>query len=756
MKRNPRTRTTPTCLLAIVMMAMGAAKIGQAAAPALQGQVAIRPLTPQEIKTYSLTGLQGADGLANVGLGRPAYLDALVNIAVPAADITNVTWALTYKPIASTAALQDSPLGADVPPFKMADRVSLRLAGRALLRPDVEGQYTVTATIATASSGTTNVSRIITASTYLGVNKCALCHSGGIGAPNMVEPWSHTPHATFFAKAIDGKESDRYGKNCISCHTVGYDANTNAVNGGFDDVATLLGWTFPAVVTNGNWAAMPHALTNLASIQCENCHGPGSQHGYALGATDRITVSYGAGTCGQCHDSLPHHYRNAEWNASRHAVATRTPSGPNRNNCVRCHTAGGFVSYLDQSSVTNTTYEAITCQACHDPHEDSQPSQLRNALNVTLADGTAVTNAGRGALCMNCHQSRAGEANRNVELYSQAKPTWINGVSFGPHDNPAADMLMGVNAITYGKDIPSSAHRQVVAEACVTCHMQPVAETDAAFLKAGDHTFRMSYDVVANGTTNTVEMLGVCTQCHGPIEEFNLARGDYNNDGVFEGVQDEVQHLLDKLSTLLPNANGVVDGKVQTSLAVRTNWAVKYLKGAYNWRFVSYDGSKGIHNAAYAVGLLKASIGDLTGDANSDSLPDAWQIQYFGSATNPNAAPTASPAGDGIPNWVKYALGLDPTVKGISIPGGVVWANGKSLVNPPINPGDTNTLAIFTAAEVAFNTEVGTTYQIQSIMPITGTWQNVGDPIPGTGTALSYVTPTRGNAQQFYRVVHTP
>src|SRR5262249_55590154 len=104
----------------------------------------------------------------------------------------------------------------------------------------------------------------------------------------------------------------------------------------------------------------------------------------------------------------------------------------------------------------------------------------------------------------------------------------------------------------------------------------------------------------------------------------------------------------------------------------------------------------------------------------------------------------------------KYSLGLDPTVKGAVLPDGVVWANGKNLVNPPVNPGDTNSVVIYTAAEVAFNTEVGKTYQIQSVSSLSEGWQNVGEPIVGTGGSVSYVTPTRNNLHQFYRVVHNP
>ena len=48
-----------------------------------------------------------------------------------------------------------------------------------------------------------------------------------------------------------------YRSSCIACHTVGYDPNTNSivnpVNGGFDDVAKQLGWTFPD-------SAGPHQL----------------------------------------------------------------------------------------------------------------------------------------------------------------------------------------------------------------------------------------------------------------------------------------------------------------------------------------------------------------------------------------------------------------------------------------------------------------------------------------------------------------
>jgi hypothetical protein len=284
--------------------------------------------------------------------------------------------------------------------------------------------------------------------------------------------------------------------------------------------------------------------------------------------------------------------------------------------------------------------------------------------------------------------------------------------------------------------------------------MQPIATTDPAFAKAGGHTFKMSY---TNSLGAKVPVAYVCNQCHGAVTNFDIPAPDYVGYGYSQGIQTQVQILLNQLSMLLPPAtyqanvaNYVADGLVKSPKAY-TNMPAKFLKAIYNYQFVSMDNSFGVHNAPFAVGLLKASIGDLTGDANNDGIPDAWQIGYFGSnfATNALAGLNGINNTNGLPNWMMYALGLDPHSGSTAI-NGVIYVNGKSLIS------GTNTIAIFTAAEVVFNTEVGTTYTIQGISALTGIWQNISTNIPGTGTSVSYLTPTRNNVQMFYRVVHTP
>lgn len=754
-------------LAAAALTWLGCLPAAQAAAPALNGYLTLRPLTQGEIKDYGITGsnAQFSAGITTIGIGEPAYLEALVNIAIAPSNIVGVTWSMapSNMPPGSMAQLLPSPLGTNVPVYNPADKVTYQVAGRALLHPDVVGQYTINATITTAGSGTTNLAITVTAATYMGVQTCAACHSGAFpNVPSIYPTYTNTPHASMFTLAIDGLKSSHYNKSCIICHTLGYDTNSFAVNGGFDDYATLLNWQFPAVLTNGNWASMPSQLQNLANIQCENCHGPGSQHVYSQGITgntNAISISYAAGDCSQCHDEAPNHHYSAEWNNSLHADMTRIPSGsPNRIACVRCHTAPGFIQYMSNlgsttSYTTNYAYEAVTCQACHDPHDASNPHELRAGFNVMLSDGTAVTNAGAGGFCMNCHTSRNGSVTNSIVNYPALQKTWNGGSGFGPHDSPQGDMLEGVNGYTYGQLLPSSPHANVVSNTCVGCHMQTIASTDPAFTLAGGHTTKMSY---INSSGIKVDVANVCAQCHGSVTNFDFPVADYDGDGVIEGVQTEVQNLLNKLSTLLPpsgyqaNANNYIpDGKVK-SPSTQTNWPAKYLEAAYNWQFVNNDGSKGIHNMAYTVSLLKASIANLTGVSVAGGLPDSWVINYFGSITNPAAAPTAVNNSAGIPNWMMYALGLSPTAT-FQVTNGVVYFNGNNIVN-----GATNSIAIYTAAEIAFDTQVGTSYQIQGINALTGTWQNISTNIPGTGGTISYVTPTRGNAQWFFRVVHTP
>jgi hypothetical protein len=596
--KNPWSRAALMSLLVLFAVAAFAPYLQ---AQNLASQLVTRPISRDDIAAYGLpatTELTG--GLTTVGLGQPAHLEAEIDINVPPSQIAGVTWNLASKPAGSKATLTASPLGANVPIFEPSDRAIYQVADRQLLRPDVAGIYNVTATVTTVGSGVATLTIMITGSTYLGVGTCSLCHSNGPAGTtwSMVNDWSKTLHSEIFKDNLNGANGATYGASCWGCHTVGDDANASVNNGGFNFVMTQLGWTPPAVMQAGNWDLVPKALQNVANIQCENCHGPGSTHVVSGGDSRLISKVSTSGTCIQCHGAATHHIKGMEWNNSMHAVTTRDPAG--NASCVGCHTSNGFVDRINGVGPADLTFDAIGCQTCHEPHGETTPSNnahLVRVLNATLADGTKVTNAGFGTLCMNCHQSR-----QNAVKYAA---TTAGSAHFGPHEGPQADMLEGTNGYTYGKVIPSSAHADIVPDTCIGCHAQTPAATDPALGQVGGHTFKLSF--AGTDKIPAEQLTTACQTCHGPdVNTFNFPLMDYDGDGVIDGAQTEVQHLLNQLSVLLPPV-----GQAKTTLTIDSTWTQPQLEAAYNYLFVQKDGSLGVHNMAYTVGLLKASIADL-------------------------------------------------------------------------------------------------------------------------------------------------
>jgi len=579
-------------------------------------QIVARPLTTQEVTDLGLTNTtQIAGGNLTVGLGQPAYLEVQVEKDTV---VTQVVWSVNSQPVGSTATLTASPIALAVPIYDGGQREDFDVAGRQMLRPDLVGPYTVSVLV----QGTTNgvpvslaATNEVMGGTYVGVNDmlCGVCHAAD------KTKWATTGHATFFTRSIDGLTSSHYGEGCISCHTVGFDTTAGAVNGGFDDVAATNGWEFPSTLASTNWDAMTSGLQNKANIQCENCHGPASQHKAAVGGAvgDRkISINLSSGNCGTCHDAMDHHVKNFEWNQSKHAVGDVFRSG----SCDSCHSGNGFIKSIDpdyaSKDVTATGAEGISCAACHDPHADEGPHQLRTVSDVTLGDGfTTITNAGLGSLCIQCHKSRRDAVDYVKEYHDH----------YGPHHGPQADMLVGANAIEYGKEIASSSsHTDMIEDTCVHCHMQEVIDTfpgkgpmyTNVLNNAGAHTFNMEWDAgTPEDPSDDVDLTGACAECHGASDTFDVGSHDFDGDGVIQGVQTEVGNLLDELAMLLPPVGS-------NTVVVTAAYASNELAAAYNYLFVEEDGSHGIHNPQYAAGLLRASIEDMGGTLEPPMVPE--------------------------------------------------------------------------------------------------------------------------------------
>ena len=111
------------------------------------------------------------------------------------------------------------------------------------------------------------------APTYVGAEKCKMCHKV------QYDSWAQTKHAKATESAKNSKDP-KYEAACLTCHA-----------------------------TNKDEA--------MAGVQCEACHGPGSDY-KTLSVMKDVAKAKAAGlaiptqaTCDACHDGKEHHKKQA-------------------------------------------------------------------------------------------------------------------------------------------------------------------------------------------------------------------------------------------------------------------------------------------------------------------------------------------------------------------------------------------------------------------------------------------------------------
>ncbi len=546
--------------------------------------------------------------------------------------------------------------------------------------PDVPGIYTLTVTDQATQAP---VTLEIYAGTWRGVivgqdadgrpladGLCMACHNGDL-VPDMFTPWAQTGHAEIFTNNLN--TNARYSASCYGCHTVGYDSRT--ANGGVDDNPDWHAFLGAGLVgkPGDNWTMMLEefpAAAQLANVQCESCHGPQASaprldtlaHGWRASVTGEPRVSLSSDVCAVCHGEPLRHARFQQWQLSAHANYELAIEEGTSGNCSRCHTGNGFLEWLpvllDDDPATDPTANVRvtwtedethpqTCATCHDPHDigttsGSDPNARVRISGHTppLIGGFQVYGAGKGAICMTCHNSRRGL--RNDDNFAETK---VADASRAPHGSSQTDVLMGENA--YFVNVGVRGRHSLIEDTCVTCHMERTPPPDVLAYNQGgtNHTFFASPDictschegVTAQGLQTAVD--AVLDDLKGLIETRLL---EFMADLIVAGSTLNLgnQATLTDVGTIAALDFGETRGRQALTFTFRDGSTVgplrmtdidvvqptplpvvelydladdQLIKAGWNWNLVHNDGSRGAHNPTFVLAVLDAARDALGG-----------------------------------------------------------------------------------------------------------------------------------------------
>ena len=455
---------------------------------------------------------------------------------------------------------------------------------------------------------------------YAGTKVCVTCHS------SVCQYETNTPHASAFSNKEFAAQGGQTNSLCLPCHTVGYGLPT-----GFN-------------LTNKS--GIFSYSTNLAGVQCENCHGPAANH--AASPDDPTVVprvEIAATVCGGCHFASPTAHTNdaptfEEWNISEHAAVTpealqaMSSSTNNIRSCGVCHSGSARLALIGGANpavtLKNDFDVAITCAVCHDPHAtNSNPVQLRNPLASTnnfeltsnnVASVAAFTNKYSAStsinLCAQCHNDRgaAWTDTARAPHYSLQYNFLLGSVGelFNGLTSVPADFNPGPHS-----GLPSSASGSIsgafyLTNQCVACHMQP----GAAPATTHSHAFTPGYNVCLNCHDGQAAQAALTpylsNQVATVIFVLNLWAGTQTNSLLATNGVVAWEYTTPGGLSWQTNSSGWVTSWSLTNPVNFTgpNAAGQALipdnikKARFDLYLVLNDGSFGVHNPFFALNLL--------------------------------------------------------------------------------------------------------------------------------------------------------
>jgi hypothetical protein len=525
-----------------------------------------------EVVNVSVGPFPNSAANENLALGEPVFLNGGQNATTP---VTGWTWSITGPTgVALTTAQIFKP-----------DKTALGAAPDqrfVYFVPNLIGPWTVIVTQTPGGPKTfeLTVGKFIGVGNLVGnppdpfAGECAACHAGQYPfLADFTNPWSQTRHATAMSRLLDPADplyAEAQAKLVwqdlfdflsspfsVDQRAPGFSLLPGQVQDGWahraaSEKVALAGLTWSELVRKHPRTAA------MSNVQCESCHGPGSQH---AGDSTGIRKSFDANLCGRCHAGT-----EQLWEASGHGIPVQTSAGASgaaSSSCNGCHTAQGFVvemraqegadphqalyafGNLSRPVIPPDDRRGTTCQACHDPHKPTanrppggRDPQLRAWGDVVFRNG-AVGRAGPAAVCFMCHQSRTDIRPSSVDFTGRR----------APHDSTAAEVLSNTGGAEFaGWTYAGSPHADPARflspggtnRSCLACHqdIQPDPTLGEDGLGAlGGHTFHLSQGSGSPIATQGTHTAGTATAA---ARSFRVGSGPSFLRRIFPGDTLEV------------------------------------------------------------------------------------------------------------------------------------------------------------------------------------------------------------------------
>jgi len=420
---------------------------------------------------------------------------------------------------------------------------------------------------------------------------CGNCHVGHQAR------WVGTKHAQAWKTLADRNAP----ATCSGCHTVNERGNKLTGLVGYDAV--------------GHDSA-------YHDVQCESCHGPGTQHVQApedrsKWPLPRVSMTIPDASCAACH-SGEHTPFAEEWGASKHAQVVTSPAG--NASCVACHEGRGTLKAWGVTSTnfverdSTAPFLPTTCSICHDPHGSTNTAMLRFPIDTPDPDRN---------LCTKCHLRR-GEP-------EPARST--------PH-GVAGFVVLGLggyrpNGVTIDTLISLTTHASVAnPRLCAGCHVNKYTTTDAITgqlqLTTTGHSFKPIPCLDAQGKPTADNSCAYSP----PTRSFKscVAAGCHATEAVaagrLAGARSDIEFLAAQI-WLDNNGNKTIDAaptdggylaiiRRDRPTELTSTTVINPARGAeFNVRTFGEnrdahgDGSLGVHNPFLARALLAANINEL-------------------------------------------------------------------------------------------------------------------------------------------------